>query len=125
MSYRNHTSYAKLGTSCTPQTISCTSNHKFLTLLEPKYRDIDIYYDNYNYIPTYAKTYEELNSKVNINGIYNPLMRTYAGKNNEYIPDIVDIVYTFPNQYNPLTGKPKKKKTKRELLVDATGCKNC
>jgi len=126
MPYRNHTSYANLGTSCCPQTISCTSNHKFLTLLEPKYRDITIYKNKYNYIPE-STTYEDLNRTVNINGEYNPLSRVYAGKNNEYRPRTIDVVYTLPDEYNPLTGNTKIVKNVKSKLINAglKKCKNC
>ena len=30
-------SYAKLGTSCKPITIACTSNHKYISPLDPVY----------------------------------------------------------------------------------------
>lgn len=30
-------SYAKLGTSCKPMTIACTSNNKYISLIDPSY----------------------------------------------------------------------------------------
>jgi len=48
MSYSTRSkNYAMLGTSCSPMTMACTSNHKYLSMLNPDYRKI--YTDMYLY----------------------------------------------------------------------------